>query len=269
MTLPKFVPSITPDIEATIKEKLSEIERANSVRILFAVESGSRAWGFPSPDSDYDVRFVYVQEPDWYLSINPGRDVIELPIDGDWDINGWDIRKALGLLLKPNPVMLEWLSSPIKYRWSDGVCEALVKFAQKTTFGEACLHHYRNTGRKQWAKHVGDNPDVSLKKYFYILRPALAINWIRQNPHVAPPMNLQSLVEGQRLPEGFTDHIVELLVLKSRAKEIGRGKRIPTIDKFIHEQLDWVGPANHPGAAPELQNDANTLLRAIVKEEIR
>jgi hypothetical protein len=265
MALPKFVPSIAPDIERTIQAKLLEIEARNSVRILFAIESGSRAWGFPSPDSDYDVRFVYVHDPDWYLSIRPGRDVIELPIEGDWDINGWDLRKALGLLVKPNPVLLEWLSSPIKYRWDDDVCNRLVEFADKTTYGAACLHHYRSTGLKQWAKHVGDNADVSLKKYFYILRPALAISWIRQKQGIAPPMNLHSLVEGQSLPAGLTDHITRLLELKSQAKEIGRGERIPIVDRFIHEQLDWVGTSNETATKSKLLDEADALLRTIVK----
>ncbi|MEM6906851.1 MAG: nucleotidyltransferase domain-containing protein, partial [Pseudomonadota bacterium] len=101
-------------MRAEIMAKLTGIERDFGVRILFAIESGSRAWGFPSPDSDYDVRFVYVHPTDWYLSLTPGRDVIELPIRDDLDIGGWDLRKALNLLLKPNPVMLEWLSSPIR-----------------------------------------------------------------------------------------------------------------------------------------------------------
>jgi len=110
-----------PDIPVAqwthIMSELRSIETREDVRILFAIESGSRAWGFASPDSDFDVRFVYVRRQDWYLSLTPGRDVIELPLVGDDDINGWDIRKALNLALKPNPVLLEWLSSPVQYIW--------------------------------------------------------------------------------------------------------------------------------------------------------
>jgi len=268
MSLPAFIPTVAPDIEATIQSKLTALESDHDVRILFAIESGSRAWGFPSPDSDYDVRFVYAQRPDWYLSIEPGRDVIELPIEGDWDINGWDIRKALGLLIKPNPVMLEWLSSPIRYRWNDAVCDHLTRFADKTTFGESCRHHYRNLAVKQWAKHVGGNPDVSLKKYFYILRPALAISWIRQNPSVQPPMNLQALVEGQSLNSEFVHHIEHLLVLKSAAKEIGRGERIRMIDAFIHDQIAWAEVSAKRDDRPDLTAEGDLLLRAIVKGAI-
>jgi len=265
MTLPAFVASIAPDIEATIQSKLTALELDHDVRILFAIESGSRAWGFPSPDSDYDVRFIYAHQPDWYLSIEPRRDVIELPIDGDWDINGWDIRKALGLLIKPNPVMLEWLSSPIRYRWNEAVCERLNAFAAKTTYGESCLHHYRNLATKQWDKHVGDSADVSLKKYFYILRPALAISWIRQVPDIPPPMNLHDLVAGQGLPSGLIAHIQTLLDLKSKAKEIGRGQRIAMIDDFIQEQIQWATVVAKLDDRLDLMKEGDDILRTLVK----
>ena len=268
MRLPTFSPSIAPEIETTIQSKLSALEADHDVRILFAIESGSRAWGFPSPDSDYDVRFIYARQPDWYLSIEPGRDVIELPIEGDWDFNGWDIRKALGLLIKPNPVMLEWLSSPIRYRWTDEVCDRLIHFADKTTFGESCLHHYRNLAVKQWDKHVGDNPDVSLKKYFYILRPVLAISWIRQNPSIQPPMNLQALVAGLSLGPELIAHIEQLLALKSAAKEIGRGARIPMIDAFIYDQIACAEVVAKQDERPDLMAEGDALLRSIVKGDL-
>jgi len=264
MSLPDFIPSIAPSIKATIQSKLSALEADHDVRILFAIESGSRAWGFPSLDSDYDVRFIYAHQPEWYLSIEPGRDVIELPIEGDWDINGWDIRKALGLLIKPNPVMLEWLSSPIRYRWTGPVCDRLTAFAAKTTFGESCLHHYRNLATKQWEKHVGDKPDVPLKKYFYILRPSLAISWILQNPMIPPPMNLQALVAGQNLDAELVGHIERLLILKTAAKEIGRGERIAIIDAFIHKQIEWATVVAKLDERPDLMAEGNDILREIV-----
>ena len=264
MKLPSFVSSISPEIEREIQSKLTRLEAEHDVRVLFAIESGSRAWGFPSPDSDYDVRFIYAHQPDWYLSIEPSRDVIEMPIEGDWDINGWDIRKALGLLIKPNPVMLEWLSSPIRYKWNADVCERLIQFANKTTFGESCLHHYRNLAVKQWDKHVGDKLDVPLKKYFYILRPALAISWISQNPTAQPPMNLQALVEGQSLSDELVGQIEQLLVLKSTAKEIGRGERIPMIDAFIREQIAWATVVAKKEERPDLMAEGDSLLRSIV-----
>jgi hypothetical protein len=100
-------------MQNAIISKLDEIETRENVLIFYACESGSRAWGFPSSDSNYDIRFLYLRPKDWYLSIDSGRDVIELPILDSLDINGWDLKKALGLLMKSNPSLLEWLDSPI------------------------------------------------------------------------------------------------------------------------------------------------------------
>ena len=98
-----------------IRKKLNEIEAANQVKILYAVESGSRAWGFASPDSDYDVRYVFIRPMEDYLRIDPLPDHIDGPLDEVQDYSGWDVKKALGLLGKSNPSLLEWLHSPIVY----------------------------------------------------------------------------------------------------------------------------------------------------------
>ncbi len=258
---------------AEIMETLQIVEAQNNVRILFAIESGSRAWGFPSPDSDYDVRFVYVRQRDWYLTIEPGRDVIELPLYNDFegiknyehdlDINGWDLKKALGLLLKPNPVLLEWLSSPVKYMWNDAACDALIKLAEKAAFGPACLHHYLNLGRRQWSAYVSDRAQVNLKKYFYIVRPAMAIRWIRINPSKIPPMNFFDLKAGIDLPTDLSSELDILLEKKSKTKELGEELRIPSIDKFIMDEFFWAAEAvkNLPKGKTELTPEANNLFR--------
>jgi len=136
----------------------------------------------------------------------------------------------------------------------------------KTTFGESCLHHYRNLAQKQWDKHVGDNSDVALKKYFYILRPALAICWIRQNADVQPPMNLQALVEGLDLTSRLTSEIARLLELKAIAKEVGRGDRIPEIDTFIHKQIEWASVVAKKDERPNLMAEGDRLLRQIIRD---
>ncbi len=246
---------------------LDRIEAGEGVRILFAVESGSRAWGFPSPDSDYDARFVYARPADWYLSIAPGRDVIELPIEGDFDTNGWDIRKALGLLLKPNPVLLEWLSSPIRYRWDDPLCAELRSFADRTAYASACTHHYLGVGRRLDKEFIHGRESVNLKKYFYVVRPALCLRWIREGQDGAPPMNLRDLMACVELPAGFADEIEVLLRLKAQASEVGEGPRIAVLDRFIADQLEWaetVGTATFtPG--PDLTVAADALFRRIVQ----
>lgn len=95
-----------------IIEKLQQIEKQENVRILHAVESGSRAWGFESPDSDFDVRFIYVRPRDYYLKLEQTRDVLEFPINDLLDVNGWDLQKALRLLHRSNPSVFEWFKSP-------------------------------------------------------------------------------------------------------------------------------------------------------------
>ena len=119
---------IDPDKRTAVLEALARIEEEHDVRIVFACESGSRGWGFSSPDSDYDVRFIYAHDLDWYLTVFPGRDVIELPIDDVYDVSGWDLRKALGLLRNGNATLVEWLSSPVVYR-ADPVFLAAVRAA--------------------------------------------------------------------------------------------------------------------------------------------
>src|SRR5688572_7252344 len=129
-------------MNALILNKLKEVEQANQVQILYACESGSRAWGFASPDSDYDVRFIYVHKNDHYLSIDEQRDVIELPINDVLDISGWELRKALRLLRKSNGPLYEWFQSPIVYQ-SDSTFQGEILALMKLYFSpRAMMHHY-------------------------------------------------------------------------------------------------------------------------------
>jgi len=249
--------------EQQIMDSLATIERDNTVKILFAIESGSRAWGFPSPDSDYDVRFVYVHPRDWYLSLNPGRDVIELPIEGDMDINGWDLKKALGLLLKPNPVLLEWLASPIRYRWNDDACAQLQTLATQTTHGLACLHHYLNLGARQNKTYMERNTQVHLKKYFYSIRPAMAVRWLRLYPERPLPMSLSQFRKDLDLPDDLSTELDRLITLKRRTREMGTGDRIAVIDAFLKAEFDWAEGKvkNLKNTQPDLTAEAETLFR--------
>ena len=114
------------DIVAQIKNKLDLIEYEEKTRIILAVESGSRAWGFASPDSDYDARFIYVRRPEDYIKLQPVRDVIEWQLDDVFDVSGWDLQKALRLLHESNPTLHEWCASPIVYKENapaDPLCE--------------------------------------------------------------------------------------------------------------------------------------------------
>ena len=121
---------------------LANIESERKVRVLYACESGSRAWGFASRDSDYDVRFVYVHVRDWYVSVDDRRDVIELPLADDLDISGWELRKALRLLKKSNPPLLEWLKSPIVYQSDPDFMAEFGELAAKFYSPRRCFAHY-------------------------------------------------------------------------------------------------------------------------------
>lgn len=239
-------PDIHPDQHAHILSELRAIEAREQVTVLFAVESGSRAWGFPSPDSDYDVRFVYAHTRDWYVSLQPGRDVIELPLRGDDDISGWDIRKALNLALKPNPVLLEWLASPIRYIWQDEPCRAITAFARTIAQGTACAHHYRRMAELQ----SGDGDEIKLKRYFYALRAAMALRWIDTHAE-APPMNFIELMEGVDLPGALRTQIDLLIEQKRQTVELGSGPRIPALEAFIQGTVSKAAQQTYVRASAE------------------
>lgn len=223
--------------EREIHRRLSAIEADEGVRLLLAVESGSRAWGFPSPDSDYDVRFVYVRSRARYLALEPERDVIEQPISDDIDLSGWDVRKTLGLMLKSNAVVSEWLSSPIRYRPDEPAAARLTELANRTFNPRGAAYHYANLGKNAAERWLGGSEDVPVKRYFYALRPALAIRALRLDPTRPPPMNLQQLVAESQVPPAIADSIKDLVEAKSRTHELGNACRVPELDELIRDEL--------------------------------
>ncbi len=232
-----MIDNIPLNIRQEIEVRLAQIEADEDVRFLWVVESGSRAWGFPSPDSDYDVRFVYVRRRDWYLQLVPGRDVIEQPIVDDIDLNGWDIRKTLGLLLKSNAVVSEWLSSPIRYRRDDPAATIFAALADALFDPRGVAHHYANLGRHEAERWLDGQDGVRVKKYFYALRPALAIRALRRNPDQRPAMNLQELVVEAEVPAALAGVIDELVAAKRQMREQGLIDRIPELDALIRDEL--------------------------------
>ncbi len=216
--------------------RLAQVERDRDVRILFAVESGSRAWGIWSPDSDYDVRFVYVQKPDWYLSIHENRrDVIETPLDAIFDVGGWELAKALRLMIKPNAVVHEWLCSPIIYRQVEDVTAQLADFARQVFALKSYAHHYVHLGRNQWRTFLEAREVVTYKKYLYAIRPALVLSWLAQHPGTLPPMNVQELIGGLMLDTAIVAEINALIDKKKSLSELGQGPRLPVLDHFVEQ----------------------------------
>lgn len=174
-----------------IKAILSKIEEGKKVKILYAVETGSRAWGFPSPDSDYDVRFIYMHERDWYLSLSERKDTIE-QMDGDFDVTGWDLRKCLTLLKKSNAPLIERFQSPIEYYSKPGFKDEFKILIEQYYSPTAVFFHHYSLAIKFWAD-IKDADEFKLKSWFYLVRSLLSCNWIVKDKSVLP-MDIEGLM---------------------------------------------------------------------------
>ena len=225
-------PEIPAPVTERIHEVLAEIERDQGVRVLHMVESGSRAWGFPSPDSDFDVRFLYVHQRDWYLSLEEGRDVIERPPEkAGLDLGGWDLRKALRLFVKSNPPLYEWLTSRIVYACLGALADDMRTLAERHYSRKTMGRHYLNIAKGQHRTHLGDRETVPLKRYFYVIRPLCSLLWLRERDDL-PPMSLPDLMAGVPLPVAMREATDELLAKKSVTSEMGKGARIAAVDAW-------------------------------------
>lgn len=269
MSTPEFLHSahpIAPEMRVQIMQALHDIEAQHNVTVLFACESGSRGWGFASPDSDYDVRFIYVNRLPWYLTVTPERDVIELPISGDLDVNGWDLRKALGLMRESNPTLLEWLRSPIVYQQKPEAMERFSALAKQVFSTAKAWHHYTSMAKKNFREHLQAD-EVRYKKYLYVLRPLLAARWIRTQPGV-PPMRFAELAQHtlHAVHDGaLIAEINALLEVKMRAGEAATSPRWPSIHAFIEAELQ--ANASHP-ITPLPPANRKALMDALLYETV-
>lgn len=221
------------DMKKEILDRLEEIEKKENVKIIYAVESGSRAWGVESPDSDYDVRFVYVRKKEDYLKINEMRDVIEWQLDEILDINGWDLKKTLVQFHKGNATLFEWANSPVVYRttteWEEIYKSCKQFFSVKTS-----LYHYYGTANSTFRQYLqGD--EVKYKKYIYALRPILACKYIENNRTV-PPVKFSDLLK-QNLPKELSEEIEEMLAIKLKSDEKDMNPKMPVIQKYIEDEI--------------------------------
>ncbi|WP_138494576.1 nucleotidyltransferase domain-containing protein [Paenibacillus pinistramenti] len=249
--------------------ELERIEQEEEVQILFACESGSRAWGFPSKDSDYDVRFLYVRPVEWYLSLYDKRDVIERPINDLLDINGWDLRKALNLFRKSNPPLLEWLQSPIIYRENHAIAEEIRRLSPFTFSPKSCMYHYLHMAKGNYRDYL-QGEQVKIKKYFYVLRPILACAWIESH-NTMPPIEFGHLVEAAA-PSGLKPVIGDLLVRKKAGDEMDYEPRIQPINDYLEDRIEYYerlapgikSSGELSGGGQEQQLDE--LFRTVLKE---
>ena len=252
-------------VRQEVGRRLDALEREEGVRVFYACESGSRAWGFASTDSDYDVRFLYVRPRDWYLSIAARRDVIEQPIVDPYDVNGWDLRKALQLFRKSNPPLLEWLGSPIVYRERTSAAAALRRLAMRHCSPRACAFHYLRMAKGNYRDYLQDD-SVRLKKYLYVLRPLLAVRWIERGRGVVPTefgRLVDETVESAELKRA----IEALLERKRRGIENERGAKIEPLSAFIEAELARLESGFAAEAvAPPAVEEMDALFRRTLQE---
>jgi predicted nucleotidyltransferase len=249
-------------VVAEIDARLAGAAAEFGVRIPWAIESGSRAWGFPSPDSDYDCRFIFIRPTNDYVTLWPPRDVIETPLDKVFDVNGWDLAKALQLLVKGNATVVEWLQSPIVYQGSSSFRDRLLSLARKVVDPVLLQRHYLHVGLHQW---VGEGEAMPLKRVFYSLRPAASLRWLRVNNGGVPPMDLPTLLAECDAPAQVIGATAALTALKAVTRELGVGEVPPSIRAFVVEELERASGADDAALQP--RTDARGLADEFFRAE--
>ena len=249
----------------TILNTLKELEQIHNIRILYAVESGSRAWGFASADSDYDVRYIYIRKTEDYLRVNDLRDTIEGPLDETLDFSGWDIRKTLKLLCRCNPSLMEWYQSPIVYLTTD-LWTMLAAHIPEFFHVRANMHHYLSMVLGNWNTYLKPSLEqVSAKKYLYVLRPLLCCRWLEQHGTV-PPVLFDTLCKTV-LPEELISATELLLQQKKHGEEKALIPRIPELDNFILAEIPRLKQIREdlPPIPPLTYDMVNQYFRQLLK----
>lgn len=236
--LRRLAPDFNPAVVAAIDARLDAVAVDHGVELVWAIESGSRAWGFPSPDSDYDCRFVFVRSEADYLSPWRPRDVLETPLDAVLDVNGWDLIKAVQLAVVGNATITEWLRSPLVYRGEPDFRDDLLALCEQVADIDAVRRHYLHVGAAQWRRSgAADGGPARLKGVFYALRPAAALRWLREHGSPTPPMNLIDLMAESPPPPAVRDAVDRLIQDKAATRELGQGAVPEPIRDFVQAEF--------------------------------
>ncbi len=220
-----------------IKKEIARLENQHEIKILLAVESGSRAWGFASTDSDWDVRYIYLHKFDWYLKIDEQKDSQEEILPNEIDLSGWELKKALRLFRKSNPPMLEWLRSPIVYSEQFSTADKLREMSERYFNPKSCMYHYLSMAKNNFREFL-QKDTVKSKKYFYVLRPVLACDWIKEK-NSFPPIEFQALVDSQVKDEKIKIEIAELLKRKMAGEELKEEPKIEILNDFLEAKIEF------------------------------
>lgn len=247
---------VDPAVDAArpeITRRLRAVETERGLKVLFACESGSWAWGFASTDSDFDVRFIYTMPVESYLQLRPPKDAFDMHMDGDYDLAGWDIRKTAELLRKSNPPLLEWLDSPIMYEADDRITPRLIDLRETYFDPKKTAYHYLSLAAGIWKKYLADDPTPKRKKYLYILRPLACIRYIQLH-NTQPPTLFDAVLEAIDWPVEAMDAVNRLVASKRAAEELGQMPADPVFSRYIPQ---WLGEAERIAEALPT-NDAPT-----------
>lgn len=249
-------------MKKNIQNKLKQIELEKGVEILYAVESGSRAWGFASPDSDYDIRFIYKHDLDYYLSLWEQTDVIEFMTEDDLDGSGWDLRKTVKLLAKSNAPLLEWIYSPVVYYENEAFMNQMRALAKDCFSPVACLHHYLGTTKN--FMDVCEQEEVKLKSYFYALRTALAGKWIIEN-NTFPPVAFMDLLP--IAPQNIQEKVKELMTIKANQDEKYLHSKEVLITNFLKETVQFnIDNAAGLRSGKKMSAELDGVFRGMIKK---
>ena len=259
-------------IRSVAASRLRRVEQEHRLRVLFACESGSRAWGFASRDSDFDVRFIFVRPAADYLRLRPPPDAFDIQgtddSDVDLDLAGWDIRKAAELMRKSNGPLFEWLESPIIYEQDGNVAPRLIALRNEYFDPKKSIHHYLSLAGGVWKKYLADRPDPIRKKYLYSLRPLACVRYIDRHRR-QPPTCFESVLRAIDLDNETLGAVMRLLEQKRNHLELGRGPADPVLNRWI---IDALKKGEHlalsmPGSSADTSNLDRLIADAILTPE--
>jgi len=220
-----------------IKQELARLELQHDIKILYAVESGSRAWGFASTDRDWDVRFLSILRLEWYLQIDERKDSLEVMLPNDLDLAGWELQKVLRLYRKSNPPLLEWLNSPVIYAEPFSTAAKLRELTKEYFNPRSCIYHYLHMAERNFGEYL-QKEFVRVKKYFYVLRPILACDWILQTKTMAP-VEFRNLLDTQVADSEVKNEIENLLARKMAGGEMGQEPKIQVLNDFLEQKITF------------------------------
>lgn len=249
-------------MEEKVREYIDQLEKSFGIRILLVCEAGSRAWGFPSPDSDYDIRFIYKHEKNWYLGLTEERDTIELMSENNnLDFSGWDLRKSLRLLWKSNPPLLEWIHSPVVYKADAEFLEGINIIANQTYSRISNIHHYLSMARNSLSE-IENSGTVKLKKLFYALRASVACKWILERDAI-PPVAFPKMIDKLDIDDHLKNRIHELIILKSTSCESYLHHQEEELAAFMNECLEKA--QRESGSLPSSKGNMKDLNAFFIK----